>query len=171
MCFCLLGSIGTGKTTVLNELQRVRPDITVEEGFSRPVLKLQKQLKMSDYDAQLLINEFEIWGHLNRLPQKNLICTRSLLDTIIYCEMLNSSISLDSMIQIWERDYKLIEKFFYIPIEFDLIQDEIRSGIFNKELQKKIDERTLYYSDYYKLPIVTLTGSVENRVETLLKHL
>ena len=67
--FALLGSIGTGKTTVLRELQRVRPDITTEEGFSRPVLKLQKQLKMSDYDAQLLINEFEIWGHLNRLPQ------------------------------------------------------------------------------------------------------
>ena len=99
--FALLGSHGVGKSTLLRALVEKRPDITIEEGYSRPVIKMQAQLELSDYDAQLLINEFEIWGHLNRLPQKNLICTRSLHDTIIYCEMLHPNIDLSEMRTIW----------------------------------------------------------------------
>ena len=168
--FALLGSIGTGKTTVLRELQRVRPDITTEEGFSRPVLKLQKQLKMSDYDAQLLINEFEIWGHLNRLPQKNLICTRSLLDTIIYCEVLHPDIDLSEMRSIWERDFSKIDQIFHIPIEFEMPEDEIRTGIFNKKMQKEVEEMNQAYIEFYKLPVITVKGTVEERTNILLKY-
>jgi nicotinamide riboside kinase len=166
---CLLGSIGTGKTTVLKELQRLRPDVTTEEGFSRPIIKMQKFLKMSDYDAQLLINEFEIWGHLNRLPQKNLICTRSLLDTIIYCEILHPDIDLSEMRSIWERDYKNIQ-IFHIPIEFEMPEDEIRTGIFNKKFQKEIEEMNQAYINFYNIPIITVKGTVEERVNILLKY-
>jgi predicted ATPase len=167
---CLLSAHGCGKTTLLKSLVVKRPDIVCLEGFSRPVLKLQKQLKMSDYDAQLLINEFEIWGHLNRLPQKNLICTRSLLDTIIYCEVLHPDIDLSEMRSIWERDFSKIDQIFHIPIEFEMPEDEIRTGIFNKKMQKEVEEMNQAYIEFYKLPVITVKGTVEERTNILLKY-
>ena len=167
--FALLGAHGTGKSTLLKSLIEKRPDITVCEGYSRPVIKMQPLLKMSDYDAQLLINEFEIWGHLNRLLHKNLICTRSLLDTIIYCEILHPDIDLKEMRTIWLRDYKNI-KLFYIPIEFEMPEDEIRTGIFNQEMQKRVDLKIHDYINFCNLPVITVKGTVEERTNILLKY-
>ena len=49
-------------------------------------------------------------------------------------------------------------------------EDEIRTGIFNKKFQKEIEEMNQAYIEFYKLPVITVKGTVEERTNILLKY-
>ena len=65
----LLGSHGTGKTTLLKEVSTRFPDYYVTDGFSRPVLKIGRMLELSNDEKQYAINELSAWAYQNYLTQ------------------------------------------------------------------------------------------------------
>ena len=169
----LIGSHGTGKTTLLKEVATKFPDYYVTDGFSRPLSKISKQLELSGYEKQYAINELSAWAYQNYLTHKNVISTRSIVDCIIYSEILAPNLLIQDLIDLFEETKNQVEYFFYIPVEFDYVVDDERPGGSWQELQHKID---LVIQNFIKehLPaekIVTLTGTVEQRLEQISKYL
>lgn len=166
----LIGSHGTGKTTLLKEVSTSFPDYYVTDGFSRPVLKIGRMLELTNNEKQYAINELSAWAYQNYLTHKNVISTRSLVDCIIYSQILTPDVDIEDIITLFEKTKNEVEYFFYIPIEFDFVDDPDRLSY---DLQVKIDE---VIQDFIKkhIPnekVVTLTGTVEERLGQISKYL
>ena len=76
----------------------------------------------------------------------------------------------DEMLSLFNETKDQVEYFFYIPIEFGFIYDPDR---LNEELQKKVDGVIVDFMEKY-IPsekIIRLTGTVEERLETISKYL
>ena len=167
----LLGSHGTGKTTLLKEVASKFPDYYVTDGFSRPVLKISKLLELSNAEMQYAINELSAWAYQNYLSHKNVISTRSIVDCIIYSQILTPVLDIKDLVDLFEETKNQVETFFYIPIEFVFSNED--PDRLSHELQVKIDE---VIKDFIKkhIPaekVVTLTGTVEERLEQISKYL
>lgn len=166
----LLGSHGVGKSTLLREVQKTLPTYYVTDGFSRPVYKISKMLDFSEHEKQVTINELSAWAYQNYLAHKNVISTRSIVDCIIYTQILHPKVDVSGMIKLFEETKNEVEYFFYIPIEFGFVYDPER---LNEELQKKID---LLFQDFISkyVPaekLVRITGTIEERIHTITQYL
>lgn len=169
----LLGSHGTGKTTLLKEVASQFPDYYVTDGFSRPVSRISKFLEFSNSEKQYVINELSAWAYQNYLSHKNVISTRSVVDCIIYSQILVPNVDIENIITLFEQTKNQVEYFFYIPVEFDYVVDEERPDGAWQELQLKIDK---IIQDFIKqhIPaekVITLTGTVQQRLEQISKYL
>jgi len=166
----LIGSHGTGKTTLLKEVSTRFPNYYVTDGFSRPVIKIGKMLELSKNEKQYAINELSAWAYQNYLTHKNVISTRSLVDCIIYSKILTPEVNIDEIKALFEATKDQVEYFFYIPIEFDFIDDPDR---LSAELQVKIDEIIQKFIKSYipEEKVITLRGTVEERLEQISKYL
>lgn len=169
----LLGSHGTGKTTLLKEVATKFPEYYVTDGFSRPVTRISKFLEFTNDEKQFVINELSAWAYQNYLTHKNVISTRSVVDCIIYSQIVAPNVDIEGMMTLFNETKDQVEYFFYIPVEFDYVVDEERPGGVWQELQLKIDK---VIQDFIKehIPaekIVTLTGTVAERLEQISKYL
>ncbi len=166
----LIGSHGTGKTTLLKEVSTRFPNYYVTDGFSRPVLKIGRMLELSNNEKQYAINELSAWAYENYLTHKNVISTRSLVDCIIYSQILTPDVDIENIITLFEETKDQVEYFFYIPIEFDFVDDPDR---LSHELQVKIDGIIQEFIKKH-IPaekVVTLTGTVQERLNQISKYL
>jgi hypothetical protein len=166
----LIGSHGTGKTTLLKEVSTRFPNYYVTDGFSRPVLKIGRMLELSNNEKQYAINELSAWAYENYLTHKNVISTRSLVDCIIYSQILTPDVDIENIITLFEQTKDQVEYFFYIPIEFDFVDDPDR---LSHELQVKIDSIIQEFIKKH-IPaekVVTLTGTVQERLNQISKYL
>lgn len=166
----LLGSHGTGKTTLLKEVATNYPGYYVTDGFSRPVIKIGKQLELSGYEKQYVINELSAWAYQNYLTHKNVISTRSIVDCIIYSQILAPNLDIKNLITLFEETKDQVERFFYIPVEFDFEADPDR---LSQELQLKIDQVIKEFMINYipKEKVVILKGTVEERLKSISLYL
>ena len=155
----LIGSHGTGKTTLLKEVSTRFPDYYVTDGFSRPVLKIGRMLELSNNEKQYAINELSAWAYENYLKHKNVISTRSLVDCIIYSQILTPNVDIENLIVLFEETKDQVEYFFYIPIEFSFVYDPAR---LNEDLQKKIEERV---SDLFLISVFSLQCGISDERE------
>lgn len=177
--FC--GSHGTGKSTLIEEILKVNPDFVTMEGLSRP---LEKGLRKSGFDfdqkkKQIIHNEVEL--SLNEFSHKvrGGIATRSLIDQIIYSQVVDPLVDTTDLEIAFKRQCVYIEKIFYIPIEFPLIEDGVRTGMwFDPVIQLEIQEKMMVFLLKHialgllsNQQIVFLRGSVEERMKTLGEHL
>jgi len=166
----LIGSHGVGKTTLLQTVSEKYPEYYVTDGFSRPVYKIAKQLDFSEQEKQVVINELSTWAYQNYLTHKNVISTRSIIDCIIYTQILNPNIKVQDMIDLFQETKDQVEKFFYIPIEFSYVYDPER---LNEDLQKKIDTlfREFIVNYIPKDKLVILKGTIEERLDNISNYL
>ena len=167
----LIGSHGTGKTTLLKEVSTRFPDYYVTDGFSRPVIKIGKMLELSNNEKQYAINELSAWAYENYLKHKNVISTRSLVDCIIYSEILTPNVDIENLVCLFEETKDQVEYFFYIPIEFTFEQGD--PDRLSYELQIKIDEIIQEFIKKHipEEKVVTLRGTIEERLEQISKYL
>lgn len=166
----LIGSHGTGKTTLLKEVSTRFPNYYVTDGFSRPVIKIGKMLELSNNEKQYAINELSAWAYENYLNHRNVISTRSLVDCIIYSQILTPDVDIENIVCLFEETKDQVEYFFYIPIEFDFVDDPDR---LSHDLQVKIDGIIQEFIKKH-IPaekVITLTGTVEERLEQITKYL
>lgn len=176
-----LGSHGTGKSTLLKEIEKLNPNYVVMEGLSRP---LERGLTNSGFDfdqkkKQIIHNEVEL--ALNEFSHKvrGGIATRSLIDQIIYSKVVDPTVSTTKLESAFIQQCKYIEKVFIIPIEFPLQEDKVRTGMwFDPIIQQNIQSKMVQF--LYKhvqlglldsKQIVSLSGSVQERMEILKEHL
>jgi len=127
-------------------------------------------LELSNNEKQYAINELSAWAYQNYLTHKNVISTRSLVDCIIYSKILTPEVNIDEIKVLFEATKDQVEYFFYIPIEFDFIDDPDR---LSAELQVKIDEIIQKFIKSYipEEKVITLRGTVEERLEQISKYL
>ena len=100
-----------------------------------------------------------------------MISTRSIVDCIIYSQILTPVLDIKDLVDLFEETKNQVETFFYIPIEFVFSNED--PDRLSHELQVKIDE---VIKDFIKkhIPaekVVTLTGTVEERLEQISKYL
>lgn len=166
----LLGSHGVGKTTLLKAVSTEFPHYYVTDGFSRPVIKIGKMLELDNDEKQYAINELSAWAYQNYLNHKNVISTRSIVDCIIYSEILAPDLDIQDLCMLFDHTKHQVEYFFYIPVEFSYVADPDRLG---HDLQIKIDEVIKKFIVNYipKEKVVILTGTVEERLEKISKYL
>lgn len=166
----LLGSHGTGKTTLLKEVSTKFPEYYVTDGFSRPIIKIGKMLELSNNEKQYAINELSAWAYQNYLTHRNVISTRSIVDCIIYSQILAPELDIQNLITLFEETKDQVERFFYIPVEFDFVDDPDR---LSHELQLKIDGviKEFMVNHIPKEKVVILTGTVEERLNKISLYL
>jgi predicted ATPase len=166
----LLGSHGTGKTTLLKEISNKFPEYYVTDGFSRPVIKIGKYLDFNSNEKQFVINELSAWAYQNYLSHKNVISTRSIVDCIIYSQILAPNLDIEDIITLFEKTKDQVEYFFYIPVEFEYVADPDRLSY---DLQIKIDEviKEFMVKHIPREKVVILTGTIEERLEKISNYL
>ena len=166
----LLGSHGTGKTTLLKEVSTKFPEYYVTDGFSRPAIKIGRMLELTNDEKQYVINELSAWAYQNYLTHKNVISTRSIVDCIIYSQILAPDLDIQNLVTLFEQTKNQVEYFFYIPVEFDYVADPDR---LSPELQIKIDGviKEFIVKHIPKEKVVILKGTVEERLNRISLYL
>lgn len=162
----LIGSHGVGKSTLLNEIKPLRPDYYFTDGFSRPVKRGLGGIQFQDKDIveQRIINELTLWGWENYIGQ-NVVSARSLIDAIIYTEYYHPKIDT-SFLRYKFRKTKENVVFFYIPIEFPIINDGERYT--DEEDREKINNKIQLFLQQEDISFITLSGSINDRLQQAL---
>lgn len=169
----LLGAHGVGKSTLLNYVREQLPYYYVTDGFSRPVMRIKEKeiVEMQDYQLQAVMNELTVWAYDNYLKFKYLISTRSIVDAIIYSQILAPEVKIDQIFERFKQTVDEIEYFFYIPVEFEIdLTDPER---LSKEIQIKVDKEIQKFiqENIPATKLVILEGSVEERFTKMKDYL
>ena len=163
----LTGTQSTGKSTVLYEFEKTGANVITEvvRKLSKEGVKINE---MGDEEGQKKI--FDTYKEL--LGNGNYISDRGLTDVAAYTWHLVSEGKIHPSI-LWEQ-LEDIDEFFndhndvlvcYFPIEFPVVDDGVRS--LDEEFRKKIDIYIKDILDSRNIKYITVTGSVENRVNQI----
>ena len=174
MKIAITGPQGSGKTTLLKALTESLKERGVELSPLPEITRTVRELGFAinedgDDETQLMITAAHIQ---NILAKDNYIVDRCLLDGYVYTAWLNrmgkvSDYIADFSFNLLKRYFTRYDVVFYIPNEFALEDDGIRSiddgfrqGIANI-FENTVDR--LQMAGIGK-QVITLTGSVEERV-------
>lgn len=174
MKICLTGSHGTGKTTILNELKKL-PQFKDYKFISEVLRNLGKEglplNKESNNETQLLaFNEYIKLFILN----KDFISDRGLFDVRAYTKAAWLRGNIKDFILEYQAEvigfYKnYFDKIIYFPIEFSLELDGVRDE--DLLYQEEIDDYIKRILKEEQIPFITVSGTVEQRLETILKNI
>lgn len=165
----LVGAHGTGKSTLLATCREKYKEPFYTEGISRPVARNLKDLNIDPDTYQKIINQLTVAAYRQQIANYNIMATRSIIDVIIYTRVLTPHLSVEEYLGVWEETKHRVDKLIYVPIEFGLEEDEIRTGLFtNSSIQAEIDQGM---QDFLKSvesdKVIRVTGSVEDRLRIL----
>jgi nicotinamide riboside kinase len=168
MRIAFTGAQSTGKTTLLqavksNEEFRYKYEF-IDEITRRMVKKGLKINEAGGNTTQLLImNE-----HIKNLLYQNVIMDRCVLDGVVYTDWLHWEGKVEKWV--WEYSRNVFDHYvnrydviFYLKPEFDIVDDGVRSV--DISFRDEIVQRFERYIKHVKVPTVTLSGTVEQRLE------
>lgn len=162
MRIAFAGSHGTGKTTVLKELQKSFPkdNFIFEVARSEMTEKSSKDMtekERSDFQLIIVKKQIELENSYSRFMSE-----RSLYDFLAYSKGLENYNQIEKMIHkhLEKKPYDIV---FYFPIEFELEKDGVRFE--SLEFQEKIDDLILA-----TIPrnYVEIRGTLKERLHTIL---
>jgi predicted ATPase len=180
----ITGPHSSGKTTLLEALRQTPEFQSVD--FLPEITRTIKEQGYDINEAGTLDTQILIMSaHMqNLLTHKRFIVDRCLIDGLCYSQFLQLNPTSNQeqkggQISQWFMDYceNLLEsylpyytKIFYIPPELPVIGDGVRSTDtrFHAEIVNLFDENIQWYSSCNPNLIVTVRGSVEERVATVL---
>ena len=161
----LVGSSSTGKTTVYELLKNKLTGFDFVNESTRTVASYGFPINEHGTDlTQLAISSF----HLEALTsRKHLLLDRSYLDLVVYSETLDLlSSTKDFLEATWSRVKDEYTHFIYFPIEFDVVDDGVRSV--NEKWRRTIDMR--FKERLGDIEHLTVNGSPMQRVEQILNY-
>ena len=168
----LVGASSVGKTTVYELLKNELPEFAFKNESTRTVGRYGFPInEQGTSETQLAISSF----HLEALLEpKDVILDRCYLDLLVYSgNMKNLSDSAYTYIlDTWLRVINNYTHFIYFPIEFNSVDDGVRSV--NEEWRKKIDnqfETNLKAIKFSGGDYLTVSGSPKQRVEQILNYI
>lgn len=174
MLIAITGAQGTGKTTLLNEL---RKNNALSTTFTF-VSEITRHLKAKGFEINEAGNDATqiaiMQAHVDTTSLINAIMDRCALDGLVYSTYLfeHGQINAETMEYVRETFVSLVDRYgliFYIRPEFKLVDDSIRSV--NTEFRDRVRELFDQYISYYKLPVIILHGSVEERLGQIYDEL
>ena len=172
--YAFTGASGTGKSTLLNKISKWNNFKTIELS-GRPYLP-----KTGDYiqNSSDIVQYRISYGHTVTMldsmldyPNKNLFFSRCIIDQLAYSRVLKVGKELHD-IHIKQINQILPHiNIFYIPIEFDLTDndDEVRGN--NQEIRIQTDKEIQNIIKSYKIPHTKVTGTVEERLQIIKSHI
>lgn len=164
MKVCVIGSHGTGKSTLCKQLSQKLgmnyiPDV-VPQAF-------EKKFEINEStptETQLWILSKQI--ELERNTETPWVSEKSLWDNIIYGQF---SLEDKMAVEVIERVAIANAKYdhvFYLPIEFPIVDDGLRST--NVHFQKRIDEMYVEFLKSNGFKFTVLSGPPNRRLEKAL---
>ena len=170
----IVGSFSTGKTTLAEKLAE-KLDLPLLPEVAREVVELGFKLdKDATPETETLIF---LRQYNNELSTEEFVGDRSLIDVMAYAGWVLDNQQRTKEFYLWDECLKLAERrlrtsyshVFYLPIEFPIVLDGLRPD--DPVFQKDIDERVLSLLRSHDIDHVTLTGSIEERLEQIERHL
>jgi len=164
----LTGASGVGKSTLVEKFIKEHPEYYRPPSFSRP-MNLMLGFPLNEdatHESQYATTAF--MSH-QILTHNNLIYDRGIIDCLAYTN-LSKNIS-KSQYKKHKMDFMpIFEKVdilhLYIPIEFDMKDDGIRSK--DEKYRRKTDKFMKKFLDKNNIFYETLTGTVDERYEQML---
>ena len=165
----LVGASSTGKTTVYELLKNKLPKFDFINESTRTVGGYGFPINEEGTDAtQLAISSF----HLEALLRPyNLILDRCYMDLIGYSKFMKNidSRTFEYIEDTWNRVKKEYTHYVYFPIEFESVDDGVRS--IDEKWREDIDLEFQCILDGVRKPYLTVTGSPMQRLEQILKFI
>ena len=165
----LVGASSTGKTTVYELLKNKLPKYEFVNESTRTVGSYGFPINEKGTDAtQLAISCF----HLEALLQPyNQVLDRCFMDVVVYTRFMDNASEetwkyIDAT---WNRIKHEYTHYIYFPIEFDSVDDGVRSV--NEKWRRDIDAEFKDILEGVRQPYLTITGSPMQRVEQILKFI
>jgi len=165
----LVGASSTGKTTVYELLKNKLPKYDFVNESTRTVGSYGFPINEKGTDAtQLAISCF----HLEALLQPyNQVLDRCFMDVVVYTRFMDN-VSEETWKYIdatWNRIKNEYTHYIYFPIEFDSVDDGVRSV--NEKWRTDIDEEFKNVLEGIRQPYLTITGSPMQRVDQILEFI
>ena len=168
----LVGASSVGKTTVYELLKNELPEFAFKNESTRTVGKYGFPInEAGTSETQLAISSF----HLEALLEPgDVILDRCYLDLLVYSTYMDnlSNSAYNYILDTWMRVKDQYTHFIYFPIEFNSVDDGVRSV--NEEWRKKIDnqfEANLKSIKFSGGDYLTVSGSPKQRVEQILNYI
>lgn len=168
------GAQSVGKTTLLNALRSEKcfKDYTIRNEVTRTVKSYGIDINEAGSDvSQLLIMKEHIY---NVYMFDNMLTDRTSLDGVVYTHWLHehgkNQISPQCRAECFDIFLKTIKSYdhiFYIAPEFPIEDDGVRSA--SQQWQDDIVAGFEFYIKECNIPVTRLSGSVRERVNTILK--
>ena len=165
----LVGASSTGKTTVYELLKNKLPKYEFINESTRTVGSYGFPInEAGTSETQLAISSF----HLEALLKPgNMILDRCYMDLLVYSNFMDK-ISVETYNYIedtWNRVKNEYTHYIYFPIEFQSVDDGVRSV--NEDWREKIDKEFQLLLEGVRKPYLTVTGSPLQRVEQILEFI
>lgn len=172
LTYAITGAHGTGKSTLLNALRNI-PGYEFSVSVTRSSGATLNQEGDDDGQIKILnsIIEYELNNHVYK---KDYILDRSFIDFYAYTIYLrrNLRVSDETLKRVEEEfdkrktNYTMV---FYLPIEFDIEQDGVRSN--DIDFQKEIDEIIKYILLEKEINFIPIIGDVQQRVDEIKTYI
>lgn len=156
-------SHGTGKTTLLDKYDTPLPKITE---MSRDLINFLGQ-KPQDMSKQEKIQFQERLFDIQKIEEeayKNFMSDRSVYDVLAYTYYACTETYKKMLVDVIDT-HPWYDHVFYTPIEFELQDDGVRYT--DLEFQKVIDEKIVQIMQFVGVEYKTLTGGVDERLQTM----
>lgn len=165
----LIGAQGTGKTTLLKAFCEKHPEFVWSDGTSRPMKLIRERLGLSKHQYQEANNLMAFDRYEMNKKQSNYITTRTLIDNYIYSKLAGYRDLVEELdYALCNLDFRDIE-YFYLPIEFGIEDDGVRSP--DTSFQLQFDIEIFKAKHEFGFQITTLSGTVKERIKQLENYL
>ena len=164
----LVGSSSTGKSTVAellkNKLHRyefVAESTRTVRSYGFPINEegtSNTQLAITAFHLEALLSDFD------------LVLDRGFLDLVVYSRLLDNMEGpvLDYIEATWKRVRHNYTGYVYFPIEFDSVDDGVRSV--NEEWRRAVDREFVKELEASNIDYLTVSGSPMQRVNQILEN-
>ena len=164
----IMGSHGTGKTTLARALaerlnftyiQDVVREEAVKKGF------VINENTPPEVQLWLLMRQWE----LETTTRGSWVADKSLFDYLVYGDLVLKDEDVKKVIRKIVQQNAKYDYVLYLPIEFPMEEDGIRSV--DPKFREKIDRLFRKCLDEFGVKYIVLSGSVEERIEQALAHI
>lgn len=178
MIIGISGAHGTGKTTLLKALQSRQEfaDFEFKSGITRDLHKMGVPIN----EGGTTVTQLYVMAKHYEYAQShgNVVLDRCALDGLAYSQVVLKNCDdrdyLHALGIIGHKCLKHYDVIFYIRPEFELEDDGVRTvdKVFHQQIVNSFENWIDLIKTYNNPPpIVELTGSVEQRVEQVIKHI
>ena len=166
----LIGSHGTGKTSIVNKIAEITNLILIDEIARKYNMNTSDMGEYKIYQRKILTKQIKTENE-HILSCGNFISDRSTIDNMAYyllkCKDVTTFEERQRYCEIAIGNIEKYSHLFYVPIEFTLRDDKFR--FLDKKFQHQVDEEILAIISHFKLNVHFISGSLDQRVSKILE--